>query len=64
MPKNNPKMTAKKQYALLLKQGLLLEGYEGLTGDWVQDKEMFESIYELELSFISNVEFNDEEYEF
>lgn len=59
-------MTAKKQYNLLLKQGLLLEIYDvqGLTGDWNIDKEIFESIYELETSFINNTEVIDEDYEF
>ena len=55
-------MTAKKQYNLLLKQGSLLELYEHLTGVWEDDKESFKEIWEMEQSYISNIEVIDEEY--
>lgn len=49
-------MTAKKQYNILLKQGSLLDLYETLSGVWEEDKEEFERVYELEQSFINNID--------
>lgn len=57
-------MNAKKQYNILLKSGILLEMYETLTGNWLEDKHEFEKIYEMEQSFTNNLDVIDEEYEF
>jgi hypothetical protein len=57
-------MTAKKQYNLLLKQGSLLDLYETLTGVWEEDKNKFQELWEMEESFINNIEVEDyEQYE-
>ena len=55
-------ITAKKQYNLLLKQGSLLDLYEHLTGVWEEDKNSFQELWEMEQSYISNIEVIDEEY--
>ena len=55
-------MTAKKQYNLLLKQGSLLDLYEHLTGVWEEDKNSFQELWEMEQSYINNIEVIDEEY--
>lgn len=54
-------MTAKKQYNLLLKQGSLLELYEHLTGVWEEDKNKFQELWEMEQSYINNIEITDYE---
>jgi hypothetical protein len=57
-------MTPKKQYNLLLKQGSLLDLYETLTGVWEDDKNKFQELWEMEESFINNIEVEDyEQYE-
>lgn len=56
-------MTARKQYNMLLKSGILLEMYEGiLSGIWLEDKHEFEKIYEMEQSFTNNLDVIEEDY--
>lgn len=55
-------MSAKKQYNILLKNGILLELYDTMTGIWLEDKHEFERIYEAEESFTNNIETEFDEY--
>jgi hypothetical protein len=55
-------MNAKKQYNLLLKQGSLLELYDTMTGNWEQDKDVFQELWNMEQFYINNLEVLDEEY--
>ncbi len=59
-------MSAKSQYKMLLKSGILLEMYEeyDLSGNWEEDKHTFEKIYEAEESFTTNLEIEDGYEEF
>ena len=52
-------MESKKQYDLLLKQGSLLELYENMTGIWAEDRDLFQSFWELEQFYITNTEITD-----
>jgi hypothetical protein len=55
-------MSAKKQYNMLLKNGILLELYpEELTGNWLEDKETFTKFYEANLYFKEPLEVEDYE---
>lgn len=54
---------AKKQYNMLLKSGLLLELYPEMSGEWIEDKQEFERIYEMEDFYTNNTELDDDGYE-
>lgn len=53
---------AKKQYNLLLKEGMLLDMYYNLSGVWEDDKKKFLDLYETEQFYTNNIEIIDEEY--
>ena len=53
---------AKKQYNLLLKEGMLLDMYDNLSGNWEDDKKRFLDLYETEQFYTNNIEIIDEEY--
>jgi hypothetical protein len=53
---------AKKQYNLLLKEGMLLDMYGNLSGIWEEDRNKFLDIYETEQFYTNNIEVIDEEY--
>jgi hypothetical protein len=53
---------AKKQYNLLLKEGMLLDMYNNLSGIWEEDRNKFLDIYETEQFYTNNIEVIDEEY--
>jgi hypothetical protein len=53
---------AKKQYNLLLKEGMLLDMYNNLSGFWEEDRNKFLDIYETEQFYTNNIEVIDEEY--
>lgn len=52
-------MSAKKQYNMLLKNGILLELYEELEGNWELDKDSFTKLYEANLFFTEHLEVED-----
>jgi hypothetical protein len=56
-------MSAKSQYNILLKSGLLLELYDTLSGVWSEDKHEFERIYEAEEFYSNNIEIEEDGYE-
>jgi hypothetical protein len=56
-------MSAKSQYNILLKSGLLLELYDNLSGVWSEDKHEFERIYEAEEFYSNNIEIEEDGYE-
>lgn len=54
-------MSAKKQYNMLLKNGILLELYPELIGEWSLDKDTFTKLYEANLYFTEPLEVEDYE---
>ena len=52
-------MSAKKQYNMLLKNGILLELYPELIGEWSLDKDTFTKLYEANLYFTEPLEVED-----
>jgi len=54
-------MSAKKEYKMLLRNGMLLDLYEELVGNWEEDKDTFTKIYEANLFFTEHLEVDDYE---
>lgn len=54
-------MTAKREYNMLLKNGILLELYPEFTGDWSIDEDSFTKLHEANLFFIEPLEVDDYE---
>lgn len=54
-------MSAKKEYSMLLRNGILLELYPELEGEWLLDKDTFTKLYEANLYFTEQLEIDDYE---
>lgn len=52
-------MSAKKEYNALLKSGALMELFEGMSGNWQDDEDVFIKYYEANLFFTQNLEVDD-----
>lgn len=52
-------MTAKTEYNMLLKNGILLELYPEMCGEWELDKDSFTKIHEANLFFTEPLEVDD-----
>lgn len=54
-------MSARREYNVLLKNGILLELYPELIGNWLDDKDTFTKLYEANLYFTEPLEVDDYE---
>jgi hypothetical protein len=54
-------MSAKKEYNALLKNGVLLDLFEDMCGNWEEDESLFTKYYEANLFFTQDLEIDDYE---